>query len=317
MNTTADPISGVAEDSLFQSERYGSYAYEVPVTSGAYTVRLHLAELYWEGAGERTFDLLVEGQVELEEIDLFSQAGHDGAFNHVVEEVVVNDGTLNIELEGKQDAGTLSGFAVYSADGQLDTSVPEPSCKGYVGITYDDGPVTNTSTLVNLLKEHNLTPVTWFVWGERIGGSTAIIEQMMSVGEVQNHSFTHPDLTTLSYQQVYDQLERTSQALQDAGAPAPTLYRPPYGTQNATTQRAAADLGLRAIIWDVDSADWNSASTASIVNAARDLQDGQIMLMHDGYNTTNDAVAQIAADLEARGLCPGRIDPASGRAVAP
>jgi peptidoglycan/xylan/chitin deacetylase (PgdA/CDA1 family) len=67
----------------------------------------------------------------------------------------------------------------------------------------------------------------------------------------------------------------------------------------------------------MDSQDWNGASTSAIVSAANQLQNGQIILMHDGYTTTNNAIAQIAANLKAKGLCPGKIDPSSGRAVAP
>ena len=69
--------------------------------------------------------------------------------------------------------------------------------------------------------------------------------------------------------------------------------------------------------WDVDSGDWNGASTAAIVSANNQLQNGQVILMHDGIANTDNAIAQIAANLRARNLCPGRIDPTTGHAVAP
>ncbi|WNJ97743.1 glycoside hydrolase family 11 protein [Vibrio ruber] len=190
-------------------------------------------------------------------------------------------------------------------------------CNGYVGITFDDGPTSNTSTLVNLLKQNNLKPVTWFVWGQRASNNPSLISRMKEVGEPQNHSYTHPHMTRFSYQQIINELSRTSQAIQNAGAPAPTLYRPPYGEVNSTIQQAAQNLGMRVITWDVDSQDWNNASTSAIVNAANRLQNGQVILMHDGYRNTNNAIAQIARNLKAKGLCPGRIDPYSGKAVAP
>ncbi|KUI98205.1 glycoside hydrolase family 11 protein [Vibrio sp. MEBiC08052] len=190
-------------------------------------------------------------------------------------------------------------------------------CNGYVGITFDDGPTSNTATLVNLLKQNNLKPVTWFVWGQRASNNPSLISRMKEVGEPQNHSYTHPHMTGFSYQQVINELSRTNQAIQNAGAPAPTLYRPPYGEVNSTIQQAAQNLGMRVITWDVDSQDWNNASTSAIVNAANRLQNGQVILMHDGYSNTNNAVAQIARNLKAKGLCPGRIDPYSGKAVAP
>jgi len=190
-------------------------------------------------------------------------------------------------------------------------------CNGYVGITYDDGPTSNTSTLVSLLQQNNLTPVTWFNWGEHVANNSGLISQELSVGEVQNHSYTHPHMSSYSYQQISSELSQTSQAIQSAGASTPTLYRPPYGELNSTIQQVAQDLGMGLVTWDVDSQDWNGASSSAIVSAANQLQDGEVILMHDGYSTTNNAVPQIAANLSAKGLCPGRIDPATGRAVAP
>ncbi len=125
-------------------------------------------------------------------------------------------------------------------------------------------------------------------------------------------------MTSWTLAQVTDELNRTNQAIQNAGAPKPTLFRPPYGEVNSTIQQAAQATGLRVITWDVDSQDWNGASAAAIANANNQLQNGQIILMHDGsYTNTNNAIAQIASNLRAKGLCPGRIDPSTGRAVAP
>ena len=56
------------------------------------------------------------------------------------------------------------------------------ACNGYVGITFDDGPTSNTATLVNLLKQNNLTPVTWFNWGQRVSGNPSLIAQPLSNG---------------------------------------------------------------------------------------------------------------------------------------
>lgn len=208
--------------------------------------------------------------------------------------------------------GTIQfGFTYDCLSGNCTGGTGSVTCGGYVGITFDDGPTSNTANLINLLKQNNLTPVTWFVWGSRAAANPSMVAQMRSVGVVQNHSYNHPHMTSYSYQAVYDELNRANQAIQNAGSPKPTLYRPPYGETNATIQQAAQALGMRLITWDVDSQDWNNAS------AANRLQNGQIILMHDGYANTNNALSQIANNLRSRGLCPGKIDPASGRAVKP
>jgi len=199
----------------------------------------------------------------------------------------------------------------------LHSAASTAACNGYVGITFDDGPTSNTATLVNLLRQNSLTPVTWFDWGQRVSSNPSLIAQQLSVGEVQNHSNTHPHMLNWSSQQVVNELSAANQAIQNAGAPKPTLFRAPYGELNNTIRQAAQSQGLFPMTWDVDSGDWNGASTAAIVAANNQLQNGQVILMHDGYANTNNAIAQIAANLRARNLCPGRIDPATGRAVAP
>ncbi|HKU89979.1 MAG TPA: polysaccharide deacetylase family protein [Steroidobacteraceae bacterium] len=213
----------------------------------------------------------------------------------------------------------LSRFATAAVVGALafHSSTAASACNGYVGITFDDGPTSNTATLVNLLKQNSLTPVTWFNWGQRVSGNPSLIAQELTVGEVQNHSNTHPHMLGYSSQQVINELSAANQAIQNAGAPKPRLYRAPYGELNSTIRSAAQSLGLFAMTWDVDSGDWNGASTSAIVAANNQLQNGQVILMHDGYANTNNAIAQIAANLRARNLCPGRIDPSTGRAVAP
>jgi peptidoglycan-N-acetylglucosamine deacetylase len=69
------------------------------------------------------------------------------------------------------------------------------ACKGYVGITFDDGPTSNTTTLVNQLKANNLVPVTWFNKGQSVASNASLVALERSVGVVQNHSYTHPHLT--------------------------------------------------------------------------------------------------------------------------
>ena len=76
------------------------------------------------------------------------------------------------------------------------------------------------------------------------------------------------------------------------------------------------------ITWTNDSSDWSGVSTSAIVNAANQLGDGDVILMHENQNNTLAAIPQIAANLKAKGLCPGRVDPNNsnggrGRAIAP
>jgi hypothetical protein len=124
----SDAISGTSEDTLYQSERYGSYRYEIPVSDATYSVQLHFAELYHSAAGARVFNLSVEGQSILSDFDLFNIAGHDGAYDELVENIAVSDGSLTIELTTLVDNATLAGFAIYSNDGGTFQGGAEPEC---------------------------------------------------------------------------------------------------------------------------------------------------------------------------------------------
>lgn len=125
-HSTADRITGVADGALFQSERYGTFTYDIPVTEGVYDLQLHFAEIYHERAGQRILDVSVEDTPHVQRLDLYQAAGHDTAYSVKIAGVTVNDGYLSIAVEGIQGDGTLAGFAVYSADGKLATPTEPP-----------------------------------------------------------------------------------------------------------------------------------------------------------------------------------------------
>lgn len=196
---------------------------------------------------------------------------------------------------------------------------PNAACEsGYVALTYDDGPNGGTTTqLLNALRSAGMR-ATFFNIGSKVAQNPALTRSQVAAGMwVGNHSWSHPHLTQLSAAQISSELSRTQQAIQQAIGQTPRLFRPPYGETNGTVRQVEAQLGLTEVLWSVDSQDWNGASANQIVQAAGRLQPGGVLLMHDAYQTTINAVPQIAANLSSRGLCAGMISPTTGRAVAP
>jgi endo-1,4-beta-xylanase len=192
------------------------------------------------------------------------------------------------------------------------------SCRGgYVGLTFDDGPTGSTTALLAALRANRLR-ATMFNIGQQVRQNPGLARAQRSAGMwVANHSWTHPHLPQLSPAEIRAELFRTQHAIRSATGVRPRLFRPPFGETDATVRAIATQLGLTEVLWDVDSQDWNGASTAQIVEAVGRLTDGQVILMHDGIQNTIDAIPQIASGLAARGLCPGMISPITGRAVAP
>lgn len=191
-------------------------------------------------------------------------------------------------------------------------------CNGYVGLTFDDGPSNDhTPALLNALRQYGLR-ATLFNEGQYAAAYPSQVRAEAAAGMwIGNHSYTHPHLTQESWSQINSELGRTQQAIAVAGGGTPKLFRPPYGETNATVKSVEAGYGLTEIIWDVDSQDWNGASSDQIVQAVARLANGQIILMHEWPANTLAAIPRIAQTLASKGLCAGMISPQTGRAVAP
>jgi peptidoglycan/xylan/chitin deacetylase (PgdA/CDA1 family) len=165
---------------------------------------------------------------------------------------------------------------------------------GAVTFTFDDGPDANTGQVIAEMNALNLHGV-FFTIGDKAARHPELIRALLANGEViGNHTWDHKSLTgkgtgtpPLTQAQVRDELARTSAAITKAGAPAPTLWRPPYGGVNPADAATAASLGLRVVLDAgtniVDANDWDGLSAVQI--AARvipHLRDGTIIAFHDG-----------------------------------
>ncbi|WP_433206093.1 polysaccharide deacetylase family protein [Dactylosporangium sp. CS-047395] len=187
---------------------------------------------------------------------------------------------------------------------------------GHVALTFDDGPDPASTAALLAALHRGGARATLFAIGRNARTYPRLLRQARNAGMwIGNHSWSHPDLTRLTPARTRAELRRTQAALRRAGGALPRLFRPPYGATGATVRAAAARLGLTEVLWDVDSRDWAGASTDDIVAAASGLTDGQVILLHERCPATLAAVPRILADLRARDLRPGRIDPATGRAT--
>src|SRR5689334_24893150 len=153
-------------------------------------------------------------------------------------------------------AAAITAFAAWAA-----TPANAATCNGYVGLTFDDGPGNNTGNLLNALRSNGLR-ATMFNEGQYAAQYPSQVRAQVSAGMwVGNHSYTHPHLTQQSQATVDSEISRTQQAIANAGGGTPRLFRPPYGETNATVKGVEAKYGLTEVLWQVDSQDWNNAST--------------------------------------------------------
>lgn len=175
---------------------------------------------------------------------------------------------------------------------------------GTVRLTFDDGPVYgNTTTILDILGDYGVQ-ATFFVVGEQARRYPDLVWRAYSEGHsVQNHTYTHPDLTYLSNAEIEWEFRATNRAIRAAGVPKPYLFRPPYGATDARVGSVGAYLGLTQTLWTVDSRDWEDPPAWVICNrVVSSVGPGSIVLLHDGAgaNTAN-ALPCIITELRERG----------------
>ena len=119
-------------------------------------------------------------------------------------------------------------------------------------------PSGTTTQLINTLTGNGATAVV-FPTGQNAQNNASLMQAYKNAGlTIGNHSWDHPHLINMSYNDVQSQLSRTQQVIQQTAGVTPNLFRPPYGETNSTLKQIEQQLGLTEIIWDVDSTDWNT-----------------------------------------------------------
>ena len=195
--------------------------------------------------------------------------------------------------EATQAAGTQQSTA-QSTDG-IDPSRP------MVALTFDDGPQPSVGNrIMDCLAQYG-GKATFFMVGERVGSYKTEVQRMVAEGhEVANHTMNHKYLQKLSAAQIQAQVNNGNDAIQAACGVRPTLLRLPGGNHNATV---VANTGMPMIQWDIDTLDWKTRNADKTVAAVLNhVKDGDIILMHELYGATGDAVARIVPELYNRGF---------------
>ena len=162
-----------------------------------------------------------------------------------------------------------------------------------IALTFDDGPnATYTPLLLDGLRERNIH-ASFFLVGENIEGNEGILQQMQKDGHlIGNHTWDHVQLDKISVPKARLEIEKTNNRIYEVTGTYPSYVRPPSG---AWTKDMELSVTMLPVFWDVDTLDWKSKSIPSILSIAeKEVHDGSIILMHDGYQTSVDAALQIA-----------------------
>ena len=237
--------------------------------------------------------------------------------------VPIGQSTRSLLVREPQELLTEEGKRIAAAANEDFIGLPEPSpntppagtpiefpgedavdCneKKCIALTFDDGPAAGTIRLLDILAKEDAR-ATFFLVGSQVAGREQTVQRMVAEGHiVGNHTWQHLQLPEKSRKEVGAQIDRTTDAIVAAGAPHPTLLRPPYGALSEEVGEEIAGRGYATVLWDVDTLDWETRNTKKTVkNALADARPGGIILMHDIHPETVKAVPQIIEELREDG----------------
>ncbi|MFE1994937.1 polysaccharide deacetylase family protein [Streptomyces parvulus] len=162
-------------------------------------------------------------------------------------------------------------------------------------LTFDDGPHPDyTPDILDTLAEYDVR-ATFFVCGEMADFNRDLIARMADEGHVVgNHTWSHPLLTSLSRRRIRSEMERTSEVVDKACGEPPRWFRAPYGAWNRNAFRIGADLGMEPLAWTVDTLDWTTPGTRTIVDRVEDgAAPGVVVLSHDAGGDRSQSVRAL------------------------
>lgn len=134
-----------------------------------------------------------------------------------------------------------------------------------VAITFDDGPGVYTENLLAILKTNNVQ-ATFFLIGYNINSFPQVVKDIYAAGHtVGSHTYTHPDLTTLSANMVQNELLKTDILIKSLIGISPKYFRPPYSAYNILIDNIAKSFNYKTILVGLNTQDYNFPNSTTIV----------------------------------------------------
>jgi len=159
-----------------------------------------------------------------------------------------------------------------------------------VALTFDDGPGPSTQGIISVLRQYGVT-ATFFNIGQNEAAYPSLVRtEAMDGYLVGNHTWNHPDMTTLSSSSQATEMNEATAEQQSLIGWGPCAFRPPYGNYNSTTLTLAQQRGMKVWLWSVDTEDWEAegSSSSTWVNRIISLAESEggtqthpVILMHN------------------------------------
>ena len=206
----------------------------------------------------------------------------------------------------------LAGLAVMTACGPAVVVSRGPTDRREVTLTFDVAyDARYTAAFLDVLEQFDV-PATMFVTGQWADTNPTLVSRMAAEGHlVANHSYSHPDFTTISDAEVSRQLALAEAAISARTNQSTKPYvRPPYGAQDARVNQVLGNEGFRYdVLWTVDSLGWKGLSAPEVVKRCLDrVVPGAVLMFHLSAKSDLDALPWIIQWLRDNGYGLVRLD---------
>lgn len=173
--------------------------------------------------------------------------------------------------------------------------------KPMVALTFDDGPGYNEASdrILGIFEKYK-AHATFFMVGTNAENNAGNLKRKVAAGcELGNHTYNHKhygsDVTA-------SDIQKCSDAIFKACGQRPTVFRSTGGNTVDSIRSECAAEGMPLVYWSIDTQDWKTKDAEKTYSAVIDhVKDGDIVLMHDIYIPTADAVERIVPELIKRG----------------
>lgn len=237
-----------------------------------------------------------------------SESEEEGIFKDIKDSKGNSMGIKTEDQDGSAAADETENtdeLEILGGAGLIETEAENPDKEGdadqpMIALTFDDGPYTSvTNRILDVLEEYEVK-ATFFVVGSRLDFYSDTLKRIEETGcEIGNHTYSHRNLNELDAEGIKEEINSTQELLNSYVTGAGRLVRPPYGNANETVQAAVK---APMINWSLDSEDWKSRDADAVIQMVLEhVQDGDIILMHDLYEATAEAVEYLVPELVARG----------------
>ena len=181
--------------------------------------------------------------------------------------------------------------------------------KKKIALTFDDGPDAKfTPQVLDVLKRYH-APATFFIVGINGDLNSELLKRIASEGhEIGSHTFTHPNVSVISEQQLRLELNATERLIESLTGRRTLLFRPPYAEDvepetpdQVTPLLFTSDKGYFTIGMQIDPNDWRSPGVDQIVKGVLDgamNDEGHIVLLHDSGGDRAQTVAALSPIIE-------------------